>query len=91
MTKAESNKWAKIFQVGDHQVLITKEGFNDEDEAHETALSAYVDGTKFTMKFGHKDEKKANAIFDQYDESMAERWLEDTVLPLCQDTQATGD
>jgi len=90
MSKAEENKWCKIFQVGDHQILVNKEGFNEEDESYEVKLTAFVNGCKMSMTLGHVEEDKSDALFNQYDESMAERFLQDSVLPLLQD-EATSD
>jgi acyl-homoserine lactone acylase PvdQ len=82
MNKAEENKWCKIFQIGDRQILIAKNGYNEEDDAYEITLTAFIDGAKISMTLGHVDEKKSSDLFDQYSEEMAEAWLEGTVLPL---------
>lgn len=85
MEKMELNKWCKVIQIGDHQILVNKEGWNDEDESYGVKISAFVKGAMLSMTASDEDEVKINTLFDEYDESMAEVFLNQTVLTFFED------
>ena len=85
MEKMELNKWCKVIQIGDHQILVNKEGWNEEDESYGVKISAFVKGAMLSMTASDEDEVKINTLFDEYDESMAEVFLNQTVLTFFED------
>ena len=51
----------KIFDLPSHQVLLTKDTYEDE---YQMIISFFIEGARIDMKYGYKNEKKRDEMFD---------------------------
>lgn len=69
--------FAKIFELEDFQVLITKQFENEEDETeYHVVQTTMVTGVEFNMSLVYTDRDKANEIFNTYSENDARAFIE---------------
>lgn len=69
------NKFAKLFEFEENQVLVTK--LDDEDSEKEFKLiqTTQNDIGKIDLAVGFDDEEKRDAYFDEYGEEIAIEFL----------------
>jgi len=67
-------KFAKIFELGDYQVLITKE-YEPEDNTFKVVQTTYLEECRLSLALGFEKEKKCNECFDNYNEDNAQNFL----------------
>ena len=61
-------RFAKIFDLPDHQVVVAKDFSDEEDEAAgDIVLTTFLDGVKVTMKHGYKSLEKRDQDFERFD------------------------
>jgi len=68
-----NNKFAKLFDVGNNQVLLTKD-YNEESEKYEIKISASISDIRYSVSLGFNSENSRNEGFDNYNEENAERF-----------------
>lgn len=76
-------KFAKLFELGDEQVLL-KFNYNDDKDLTEVVVSTDFDGFTADLAYGFKEEEKAQKMFDDYTEDDAIKFrkkMEAQLLP----------
>lgn len=63
-------KFAKLFELGDEQVLL-KLNYDADKELAEVIVSTDFDGFTADLVYGFKEEEKAQKMFDDYTEEDA--------------------
>ena len=71
-------KFAKLFELGKHQVLATVK-YDNEKEVHIFSLETSLDGVIIGMDATYKEEYKALRSLGSYTEDMAKRFLENAI------------
>lgn len=64
--------FAKLFELGNHQVLITKE---EEDSGYYIAQSTEIESGRAILTIGFEKEEKRNEQFDRYSETEAMKFI----------------
>ena len=67
-------KFAKIFELGDYQVLITKE-YEPEDDSFKVVQTTDLEKCRPSLSLGFEKEEKCTECFDNYNEENAQRFL----------------
>jgi len=62
----------KIVEIPTHQVLLTKDFDEDNDDQPLMVVSFFIDGMKVSMKLGYKTEDIRNQMFDEFGETNAQ-------------------
>lgn len=65
------NNFAKIIQLEHHQVLVTKEGYNEDEKAFEVKIRTFHNGVSVGFTIGNKSEERINKSFESYSEEQA--------------------
>lgn len=73
-------QFARIYDLDEGQVLVTKEIKTDEQK-YELNQLTILDGVAISLALGFKNEKKVDEAFDQYDKIFARKFL-DSILNL---------
>lgn len=63
-------KFAKVFDIGDDQLLATKD-WNDETDMFEIVLISYISNIRAELCLGFKDEEECNESFDKISQEQA--------------------
>ena len=69
------NKFARLFELADHQVLLMKD-YNDEEEKFYVSQTTWIDNISYSMKLGMNNEESLDKYFDKYNEEEAKRYLD---------------
>ena len=78
-----NNKFAKLFDVGNDQVLLTKD-YNEESEEYEIKISTSISDIRCSVKLGFKSEDSRNKGFDNYNEENAKHFQNEIAFLLKQ-------
>jgi len=62
----------KIVEIPTHQVLLTKDFDEDNDDQPLMVVTFFIDGMKVSMKLGYKTEDIRNQMFDEFGETNAQ-------------------
>lgn len=65
----------RIIELPTHQVLITKDFDNDEDNTPLLVITLFIDNCRAEIKMGFDNEKKRNEAFINYSEKSAKTLL----------------
>jgi hypothetical protein len=76
------NTFAKLFEVKDHQVLVTKT-YNSENEEHNIIQFTLVDGIQVSVKASFIKEDGATEAFNNFNQENAETFF-DSILKMMQ-------
>lgn len=68
------NKFARLFELDDHQVLLMKD-YEDEEEKFYVSQTTWIDSISYSMRLGMKNEESRDKYFDKYNEEEAKRYL----------------
>jgi hypothetical protein len=78
------NQFAKLFELDNHQVLVTKN--YDQDETGKDVflmeVSTSLNSIQPTMKAHYPTEEKRDQQFEKYDKHNAQKFLEHMLLTL---------
>ena len=69
------NEFAKLFNVLDHQVLITKNHIQ-EDDKYLFKIKTNIDSKEFKLTFGCNTKEEINKEFFQFDNNKAALFVE---------------
>lgn len=61
------NKFARLFELEDHQVLLMKD-YDDEEEKFYVSQTTWIDSISYSMRLGMKNEESRDKYFDKYNE-----------------------
>lgn len=78
------NKFCKLFDLKEAQVLVVKE-MNQNEEEFEISLTTEVEGVRIKQIATYESENKRDAVFEQYEENQANSFF------LYMKNQLTGD
>lgn len=67
-------EFAKLFEVGQNQVLIEKV-YNDEDDVFELELITMESGMRMSIQVPFKSEEDRDAEFNEYDQLKAAKFI----------------
>lgn len=81
------NTFAKLFQVGDHQVLVTKEDPEDE-EVFNINFQTQIGGINCLIKNGYLSEETREEQFDKIYQDRAEEFFGDMMQFLGQNQES---
>lgn len=66
--------FAKIIELDNHQVLVTKD-FNSETDKYEVTITTHLDGVAPSATLGFATEEKAHECWNQFDQDQAEAFV----------------
>lgn len=70
----------RIIELPTHQVLLTKDFDNENDEAGLLlVITVFLDGVKVDLKLNYKDEEVRNRLFLEMTEVMAQSFLDNVI------------
>ena len=69
------NRFARLFELADHQVLLMKD-YDDEEEKFYVSQTTWIDNISYSMKLGMNNEESLDKYFDKYNEEEAKRYLD---------------
>lgn len=72
--KINMNKFARLFELDDHQVLLMKD-YDDEEEKFYVSQTTWIDSISYSMRLGMKNEESRDKYFDKYNEEEAKRYV----------------
>lgn len=67
-------KFAKVFDIGDEQVLATRK-YDSEDNDFKLVVETEVEGLHTSAAFGFSEEEPCSKAFDEYDLEKATTFL----------------
>ena len=68
------NKFARLFELADHQVLLMKD-YDDEEEKFYVSQTTWIDNISYSMRLGMNNEESLDKYFDKYNEEEAKCYL----------------
>lgn len=68
------NKFARLFELADHQVLLMKD-YDDEEEKFYVSQTTWIDNISYSMRLGMNNEESLDKFFDKYNEEEAKCYL----------------
>lgn len=68
------NKFARLFELADHQVLLMKD-YDDEEEKFYVSQTTWIDNISYSMRLGMNNEESLDKYFDEYNEEEAKYYL----------------
>lgn len=69
----------RIIELPTHQVLLTRDFDNEEDDKPLLTLTFFVDDVKISQKLGYGDEKTRDEIFNSLTEEQAQTFLDNII------------
>ena len=87
-SKSTSKPWCKIYEIGDYQVLVKKETFDEQEQKYVVSVSSWAegsdefDGLEISMKLRHPDESELDKMFEKCNEEVAKNFLQKYVIPV---------
>lgn len=66
----------RIIELPTHQVLLSKDFDEKEDDKPLLVVSLFINGVKANFKLGFSNEKKRNKQFDTFDELRAQEFVD---------------
>lgn len=73
--------FSKIFELGEYQVLITKE-YEPDDDSFKVVQTTDLEDCRPSVALGFKDEDKCNKCFEDYTLENAQKFLDNIKLML---------
>lgn len=70
------NKFAKLFEFEDNQVLVTKHDEEGEENEFKVIQTTHCEGLQIDMAVGFDDEEKRDNYFEKYEKSRAIGFLD---------------
>lgn len=70
------NKFAKLFEFEENQVLVTKHDEEREENEFKVIQTTHCEGLEIAMAVGFDDEAKRDAYFEKYEEKIAIEFLD---------------
>jgi hypothetical protein len=67
--------FAKIIELPSFQVLVTKEFFNSDENSWEIKMHTSLQKIRMVITLGFKTQKEMNAIFKEFDQKQAEKFV----------------
>jgi len=68
------NKFAKLFELGNNQVLLIKE-YEEEEDIFQVSQTTWIDNVSYSIKLSMKSEVSRNKYFEKYNEEDAKHFL----------------
>lgn len=87
-SKSVSKPWCKIYEIGDYQVLVKKETFDEEEQKYVVSVSSWaegsngIDGLEISMQLRHPEESELDKMFEKCNEEVAKNFLQQYVIPV---------
>jgi hypothetical protein len=69
----------RIIELPTHQVLLTKDFDDDEENSRLLTVTFFLEGIKVSQKFGYSDEEKRDEIFVDFTDENAQKMLNNTL------------
>ena len=69
----------RIIELPTHQVLLSKDFDNDEDNMPLVTITFFIDGVKVTQKYGYESEDMRDETFDKITNEWAQKVLDSTL------------
>ena len=66
----------KIIELPTHQVLLTKDFDEEENDQPLVVITFFLDGIRLNMKLGYADEAKRDKMFSEFTEIQAQSFLD---------------
>ena len=66
----------RIIELPTHQVLLTKDFDEEENDKPLVVITFFLDGIKLNMKLGYTDEHKRDKMFSEFTEIQAQSFLD---------------
>jgi hypothetical protein len=67
-------RFARMFELEDHQVLVVSSYYSEED-VYKVIATSYFDGLEISMGASFQEEDKADKMLESYTKEMAEEFV----------------